>query len=177
MIIVYIILIALTLLEIITNLIASSKRRNKKKMTMECLQKMVEYNVLNATLNQPIVSEQALAYEYNKLFLKVEFEDAKPYLGYLFDLSESVTVGRDRENKIIIRDDAVSRVHCKFYTMNGQVFVQDLNSSNGTTIRGKWFGKVKLQSQNMVSVVNGDRVVVGGYVMRVYILYGYQVRK
>lgn len=177
MIILYIILIALTVLEVITTIVSLNKQRSNKKLTLECLQKMVEYNVLNATLNHPIVSEQALAYEYNKLFLKVEFMDAKPYLAYLFDLSESVTVGRDRENKIIIRDDAVSRVHCKFYTMNGQVFVQDLNSSNGTTIRGKWFGKVKLQSNNMVSVVNGDKVVVGGYIMKIHILYGYQVRK
>ena len=177
MIIIYVTLMVLLVLEAIVTVITSRNRSKNHKLTMECLQKMVEYNVLNVTLNHPISSEQALAYEYNKLFLKVEFIEAKPYLGYLFDLAENVTVGRDRENKIVIRDDAVSRVHCKFYVMNGQVFVQDLNSSNGTTIREKWFGKVRLHSQNMVSVVNKDRIIIGGYVMRIQILYGYQVRR
>jgi len=177
MIIIYVTLIILLVIEVVVTVITSRNKSKNHKLTMECLQKMVEYNVLNATLNHPISSEQALAYENNKLFLKIEFVDARPYLGYMFDLSENVTVGRDRENKIVIRDDAVSRVHCKFYVMNGQVFVKDLNSSNGTTIRGKWFGKIRLQSQNMVSVVNKDRVIIGGYTMRVQILYGYQVRR
>ena len=164
-------------IELILFTVRSQVKSKNKKQTLECLFKMVEYNVLNATLNNPITSEQALGYEYNKTFIKIEFLEAKPYLGYLFDLSESITVGRDRENKIVIRDDNVSRIHCKFYMMNGQVFIQDLNSTNGTVIKGKWFSKVKLQPQNIVSLREEDRVIVGGYAMRVSFLSGSQVRK
>src|SRR5687768_7179949 len=46
------------------------------------------------------------------------------------------TVGRSHKATIKIDDDSISRVHCRFVMINGEVAVEDLQSSNGTYVNG-----------------------------------------
>ena len=71
---------------------------------------------------------------------------------------DNITFGREHELKdYLAAKTFVSRRHCKFMPENGELFVEDLNSSNGTYVNNqKIFQKTKL--------AKGDEIGLGGAV-------------
>lgn len=61
----------------------------------------------------------------------------------------------------------LSRRHAKLYLMKGRLYIADLNSTNGTYVRGQ-----KLQPAEPTPVRNGDEVLLGR--MRVKVEFDYQ---
>ena len=51
-----------------------------------------------------------------------------------FAVRNEVTVGRSEDNNITISDEHVSRYHARLVEKNGYVWVQDLQSANGTSV-------------------------------------------
>lgn len=47
------------------------------------------------------------------------------------------SVGRCRDNDVILSDDSVSRHHARIVVEGSHVFVEDLKSSNGTKVAGQ----------------------------------------
>src|SRR5664279_4030299 len=61
-----------------------------------------------------------------------------PTPGAVYDLqADEVTIGRGNKNNIVIRDNEVSREHCRLVRLMGDYEVHDLNSSNGTFVNGQ----------------------------------------
>jgi pSer/pThr/pTyr-binding forkhead associated (FHA) protein len=73
-----------------------------------------------------------------------------------------IVVGRSDEAKFRIQQDSVSRRHCEFFLVDGEVQVRDLGSTNGTLLDGE-----RLEASQPVRVPPGARVQVGGVVFRV----------
>jgi pSer/pThr/pTyr-binding forkhead associated (FHA) protein len=60
-----------------------------------------------------------------------------PQRGRSFDLETNTTLlGRSPENHVQIKDRGASRQHLKIHRKNGQFFIEDLNTSNGTLLNG-----------------------------------------
>lgn len=60
-----------------------------------------------------------------------------PEQGKTYELTaDTVTIGRGRKNDIIIRDNEVSREHCRLVRVLNQYEIHDLGSSNGTFVNG-----------------------------------------
>lgn len=57
--------------------------------------------------------------------------------GFQCELRNSVSVGRAAGNDIVIDSGSVSKKHCMITNKNGRLFIQDLNSTNGTYINGE----------------------------------------
>lgn len=66
-------------------------------------------------------------------------------------------VGRHESCNIRIDNVGVSRRHCQFTCENGNYFVEDLGSSNGTFVKGQKITKVPIE--------NGTEVVIGKYAL------------
>ena len=49
---------------------------------------------------------------------------------------EEVRIGRSSENEIVLTDDRCSRQHARVYWVDGQWFIRDLGSRNGTLVDG-----------------------------------------
>jgi len=64
-----------------------------------------------------------------------------------------VTVGRKPDNDIVINHPTVSGHHCKIYSAGGSWFVEDLNSTNGTSVNGKRVLKAGLRANDVVAMV------------------------
>ena len=64
------------------------------------------------------------------------------------------TLGRSRVADIHLEDGSLSRLHCRFYEEGGAAFVQDLGSSNGTSVNGvpAGSGAVALREGDVVAV-------------------------
>jgi hypothetical protein len=55
-------------------------------------------------------------------------------------LDEEVRIGRSRRNHVVLlRDPEVSKKHCRLWRdARGDVYIQDLASTNGTKLNGHW---------------------------------------
>jgi pSer/pThr/pTyr-binding forkhead associated (FHA) protein len=71
-------------------------------------------------------------------------------------------VGRSEDAKLRISQDCVSRRHCQFLAKDGEVFVRDLDSTNGTLLDGE-----RIEPQADTFVRPGSVVIVGGATFRV----------
>ncbi|MGI4756111.1 MAG: family 16 glycoside hydrolase [Janthinobacterium lividum] len=66
-----------------------------------------------------------------------------------------------QKNDIVVRDveHAISRFHCEVVKRNGQLYLQDLNSSNGTRVDGE-----RLKPGNAALLRKGTRIQLAGTV-------------
>lgn len=98
-------------------------------------------------------------FPYLKLINRRENLDFKVEETYILD--GNVELGRSSKNNIIIRDPYISSSHAKLTQNEGEYFVQDLGSTNGTFVNGEKIGTVPVQLKN------GDKIHVG----QVYFLF------
>ncbi len=74
-----------------------------------------------------------------------------------FELGErAITIGRSTEADLVILDARASRVHCGIRLWDGDFFIKDLKSRNGTFVNGQPVEMAKLQP--------GDQIRVGSCV-------------
>ncbi len=80
--------------------------------------------------------------------------------GRSFPLSEEITVGRAAGCQVTIDDTYVSQLHARVFSRDGQYFVEDLGSTNGTYLNRQKVGAP-------MQVQRGDRLQVGNTVLEV----------
>lgn len=71
----------------------------------------------------------------------------------IVEFSKSATIGRRNTNDLIISDKAVSGNHCDLTFVDGKVYIEDMNSTNGTFIDGERISRKELK--------NGDIIILG----------------
>ena len=71
-----------------------------------------------------------------------------------YSIEDVLTLGRQKDNNIVIRDPFVSKKHFKIVEDEKKYFLEDLNSSNGTFLNGE-------RIQDAVKLSNGDRIAIG----------------
>ena len=67
----------------------------------------------------------------------------------------------------IINHADVSRKHARLRVMKNRVFIEDLGSTNGTSVNGQ-----SIDDKGMVSVDNGDQIIIGSVVMKLRVMEG-----
>ncbi len=67
-----------------------------------------------------------------------------------------ITIGRAPDNILRLIEERASRYHCHVAVLNGELVLQDLNSTNGIQIKGE-----KLRGQK-VTLHLGSRFAIGG---------------
>ncbi len=81
--------------------------------------------------------------------------------GEVYDLGDELTVGRASGCSIVLADDTfVSQVHARLSAHDGDVFVEDLGSRNGTFVNGE-------PATTAMRLRRGDRVQFGQTVAEV----------
>lgn len=70
-----------------------------------------------------------------------------------FDLGErSITIGRSPDADIILLDEKVSRVHCGIRLWDGDFYIKDLKSKNGTLVNGRRVEVAKLAASDVIKI-------------------------
>ena len=57
---------------------------------------------------------------------------------------------------ICLDDDSVSRLHARFFEQDGEIFLEDLNSTNGCSVN-----EIPLENNEKVQISPGDRILIG----------------
>lgn len=80
--------------------------------------------------------------------------------GRTFPLGQEVTVGRAAGCQVTLDDTYASQIHARLFARDGQLFVEDLGSTNGT-----YLNRTKVQGPMVMQ--RGDKLQVGNTVMEV----------
>src|SRR4051795_13302364 len=78
--------------------------------------------------------------------------------GQVYELADELTVGRANGCQITLDDTYVSQLHARVFRREGQLYVEDLGSTNGTYLNRK---KVTAP----IAIRKGDRLQIGKTVM------------
>lgn len=103
--------------------------------------------------------------DYNGYTVIIEFIQmaGKPFSCKMYGYKPIVSLGRGKECDIHINDPAVSRHHADILYMNGNLYIEDKNSSNSTFI-----DKQKILPGLAVQLTQGTVVRMGKTKFRIY---------
>lgn len=91
-------------------------------------------------------------YVYLKL---INRKESLPYkINEYYNIDEELSLGRRGSNDIVIKDPFVSKSHFLIVEDEGNYFLEDLKSSNGTYLNGE-------RVLDAVELRNGDMIKVG----------------
>jgi hypothetical protein len=75
--------------------------------------------------------------------------------GSIIPVRSDLTIGRKDDNSIVISDQHVSGNHAKIVVRNDSLFIEDLNSTNGTYLNAKKINvKMKLSNKDEIKIGN-----------------------
>lgn len=80
--------------------------------------------------------------------------------GGVVPIQGDITIGRKQDNLIILDDPYVSAHHINIFHRNGEIFVEDLDSTNGTLVNDRRISGTAL-------INSGDEIKVGSTVFKV----------
>lgn len=78
---------------------------------------------------------------------------AGPNVGEMFKIDDVADIGRGSNVKVRLTDTEISRRHARLVSEDGQIFVEDLQSTNGTFVNGQPVRRRQLG--------DGDKIQVG----------------
>lgn len=104
--------------------------------------------------------QSELVIEGLTLPLALRFISGK-YQGGEFPLPDEgeIVIGRSSELDMVLVEDMVSRRHAKISVENGDIFLEDLGSTNGSFVNGEKISRTKL--------AEGDRILIGTSIIKV----------
>ncbi len=77
-----------------------------------------------------------------------------PFAGTAYELRRALRLGRHPYNEVSVADPTVSRYHCWITLQDGDVWIEDLASANGTRVNG-----VRVLDRRRLEA--GDRIRLG----------------
>src|SRR5215470_2518683 len=87
-------------------------------------------------------------------------QGAEVDLGTQVLVDRPVTIGRDADIELPLRDGSISRRHCKVERLaDGSYFVADLGSTNGTRLNGA-------RIREPVQLAEGDKIFLGATIVK-----------
>jgi pSer/pThr/pTyr-binding forkhead associated (FHA) protein len=103
---------------------------------------------------QPVAADKSVP-------LKLRVVDPPQRRGRLFELGQEVTLGRSPGCAVYLEDDTfTSSVHARVYRRNGELWLEDLRSTNGTYLNDS-------RVSEPTRIQRGDRIKVGSTILEV----------
>lgn len=91
----------------------------------------------------------------DRVYLKlINRKDSLPFkIKEYYSIDDAITLGRHGDNNIVIKDPFISKRHFQIMEDEGDYYLEDLNSANGTYLNGdKIFDVVKLNDGDIIRV-------------------------
>lgn len=79
-------------------------------------------------------------------------------VGRRYDLAQELSIGRAANCQVTLDDTYASQMHCRVFQRDGECFLEDLGSTNGT-----YLNRNKVAGQMVISA--GDHIQIGSTVL------------
>ncbi|MCG9968467.1 FHA domain-containing protein [Pelotomaculum terephthalicicum JT] len=97
----------------------------------------------------------------------VESSVSQPKSGDTFGFQRETLIGRDERSDIIIAGTFASAWHARIYFKEGQYWLEDLKSTNGTFLN-------EIQVNQPIVLANRDKIRIGGVIFQ-FVRWGYEM--
>lgn len=138
------------------------RRRSERRKCLHAAHNLIQEELLDNALGRN--AGRALPARRLMLYLCANTDPPKRTV---FDPARGVLIGRGNECNVCVRDANVSQEHCRIFLRKGQVFVQDLDSVNGTWVRRGWRRRWRVKPEAPFPLQSGDRLLLGSVTLRV----------
>lgn len=111
---------------------------------------------------EPYFEEQ----QHSSVTDPVEYHE--PYYDSQYEpiISDVINIGRSNDNDMVLPDATVSRYHARIYRKGDKWFIEDLNSTYGTSVNGaKISGLIELVPGSVVQI-SGEKITYDGHSLR-----------
>lgn len=81
-------------------------------------------------------------------------------LGSVIPIHSKLTIGRNEDNQLVLKDPYVSGHHAVIFLKNTDYVIEDLKSTNGTLLNN-----IKLEKQSYLNI--DDEIAIGEYVFKI----------
>lgn len=137
--------------------------QNSDEVSFDCFRAYCDAGVWKFTSDRPIEAGNAettegelktgTAYIIDKAMRKaVLVLSSFPEHHAYFAPFDTISIGRSDDNDVVIHDNMVSAHHCTFNRINGEWYVKDLRSSNGTIVNGKYISEQNVGEDDIITV-------------------------
>ncbi|MCP4218053.1 MAG: FHA domain-containing protein [bacterium] len=128
-------------LKAIIGKVFGGKPPNKAEENTEEIQHEISFA---QTMTEPLAKDKAVG----EIEIFVNGEKTN-----IYDISGTKKIGRDpSQADIAIPELIVSKLHCNLYVKDGDVFVKDENSTNGTFVNSQKITDHKLETNDVISL-------------------------
>ena len=170
-------LIIILLLLIFVILIVMIVRNHLRKTEMQkyyaaagsiLREEFLNYSLQNTVSPVSDISEPCTS----KVMLYLKSKSSGKKSQFVFDPEKEIVIGRDSARcTIYINEAQVSHTHSRIYMLQNHVFLQDLNSSNGTYVNRGLFKKYAIFNGDQIELRTGDKILIGSCVFDVCLFY------
>lgn len=145
--------------------IRQKTRESRRESQYRAASTLVKEMLLREAMSRNAVK----APERRKQVLLLDWEDGKKE-NYAFDPDKGVRIGRDVSKcQLTVLQDSVSGEHCIIFASQGQLYVKDLGSTNGTWIKRSFHRPFRVSGTQPVQ--SGDKLIVGGIYFEVHSMW------
>lgn len=107
-----------------------------------------------------------------QLMVRLKVENEHPEKVHIFDPSAQIIIGRSRKGVTFqLRDRKISARHCRIYEIRGELYLEDLSSSNGTALQRGRTPSVWLFPGRPCRIYEDDRIFLGSTWLQVKPFY------
>lgn len=157
---------------IILGIVVTKKRNAEKQKYYSAAANIVKEDLLNYSIQNRMIHNSVQPTEA-RLMLYLKTIDANNKYSYVFDPAKIIRIGRKKindKNTICLNDIKVSHEHCAIYTDGYKVYLQDMNSLNGSIVK-RGFRKYMLNGGNVMEIKSKDKLYIGSVIFQVTIFY------
>ena len=145
--------------------VRSNRRKNRILDMYNAARKLVKEQNLNASLREDDRNKKR---ERVRMIVALSWKQTERE-SFVFDPLEGVRIGRENGvNNVVIPDQEVSLRHCVLYRKGRSLVLEDLRSTNGTTVT---HGLRSCRVRGAVYVYNGDKIRVGSTEMLLHVFW------
>ncbi|TVQ79205.1 MAG: FHA domain-containing protein [Bradymonadales bacterium] len=112
-------------------------------------------NATIASARSEDTGRQTMAFQYqdeSEAYGRIIVLEGGANLDELIFQEFPIRVGRGSENDLILEDDNSSRFHCEFQDREGELWVQDLGSTNGLKVNGALTTEHKIEHGDLIQI-------------------------
>lgn len=172
MIVIGIISIIAILVIMAVTIVKMNSRKNERDKYYKAAGNIIREDYLNYCLVNTVGNEKVAPPNGQKIMIYIKSGSGRTKNQFVFDPEKRVNIGRDPEsNNIFINEAAVSMHHCSIVSEGAEVYIYDLNSTNGTVLKRGLFRNINLSGGAGTELRTGDRVCVGSNIFKITLFY------